>query len=772
MAESRLPVVPLRDIVGYPHMVFPILVGRPRSLSAVQDAMIGSRRIMLIVQKNPDLDDVKSGDLYRVGTVVKILHILRLPDNSMKVLVEGESRARVKKFFFGRDFLEAYCEVIADKKDPRTPRYEALARKTLERFETFVKMDETVPEEVVASIGSSMDDPGRLADMISAHLPLKISEKQDILEAESPGERLTKVLAHLSREIEILKLEQDIDNKVRTQFTESQRESYLREQMEAIRNELGQGASSPEIEALRKRADAVNFPEPVKEKVKEEIDKLERMHPASPEATVVRNYLEWTIDLPWGKYSKDRSDIQLSQKILEEDHYGLEKVKERIIEHIAVMSLSESVRGPILCLVGPPGVGKTSLGKSIARALDRAFVRVSLGGVRDEAEIRGHRKTYVGAMPGRIIQQIHKAGTANPVFLLDEIDKLGTDFRGDPAAALLEALDPEQNKHFVDHYIEVEFDLSRVLFIMTANTTADIPPALLDRMEILRLPGYLLTEKMAIAKGFLIPKSKRSAGLNEVDVRITNEALEGIIREWTEEAGVRELERKIDKIMRTIALRVVKKGSPPQRVDVSVEELEKYLGVAPFKESPLPDSMRVGESLGLAWTSSGGEILRFETAIAQGKEELVLTGRLGEVMRESARAALTLAQMKLAELGYDEASIPKGIIHIHVPEGAQPKEGPSAGIAMTSALISRFIKKPLLPKIAMTGEISLSGRVLRIGGLAEKLVAAKRYEVETVIIPHENIAELSEIPHEAREGLKIEPVKHIDEVLKIVGLIE
>ncbi len=771
MKLIRLPVIPIRDILGFPHMIYPVLVGRPRSLSATQEAMVGTRRIFLIAQKEPTQDEVRASDLYRVGTIARILQILRLPDGSMKVLFEGESRARVRRYFYGRDYTEALCEPFAEEQESPTPRLEALARKAMDRFLAFARIEESVPEEIVAAIESSLEEPGRLADMIAAHLPLKLQAKQKFLETESVSDRLGQILSHLAREIEILRLEQDIDRRVRDQISESQKEYYLREQLEAIRKELGAKGVSPEIESLIKRAKEAHLSEPVMLKVEEEIEKLERTHPSSPEAAVTRNYIDWILSLPWDEMTEDNTDIDRARVILDEDHYGLDKIKERITEHIAVMALSDSVKGPILCLIGPPGVGKTSLGRSIARALGRNFVRVSLGGVRDEAEIRGHRRTYIGALPGRIIQQMKKVGSMNPVFLLDEIDKLGADFRGDPAAALLEALDPEQNPHFVDHYLEVEFDLSKVLFITTGNTTGGIPPALADRMEILRLPGYLMSEKVAIAKGFLIPKQREAAGLSDVDIRISSDALKSLIRGWTQEAGVRELERRLGKVMRVIASRVVKKKSLPKRVDISSSNLTHYLGVAPFRDSQLPEKMRPGEALGLAWTSAGGEILRFETAITDGKDELVLTGRLGEVMRESARAALTYVKSRLSNLGLKAKDIPKGTVHIHVPEGATPKDGPSAGVAMASALASLFVGKPILSGMAMTGEISLSGHILRVGGLAEKLLAAKRYELSIVIVPEDNLPDLTEIPDEVKTGLEIKPVSHMDQVMEIVGIM-
>ncbi len=767
MKSVRLPVLPVRDVVGFPNMIFPVLVGRPRSLTAIQEAMMTSRRLVLIAQKDPSLDDIRSADLYRNGILVKVLQILRLPEGSMKVLVEGLDRCSVERFFYGRNLLEANIEVIEETPQKATPRLEALARKAIEKFSIYAHLEETVPEEIVNAIESSREQPGKLADMIAAHLSLGLEEKQKLVESGSISDRLGQILSHIARETEILRLEEDIDRKVKDRLSDIQREYYLREQLEAIRSELGERGASPEIDSMRSELEKKPLPDAVIEKAEEEIDKLERTHPSSPEAAVIRNYIDWILKLPWEESTPDDIDIDSAARILDEDHYGLKKIKERITEHIAVMALSEEVRGPILCLVGPPGVGKTSLGKSIARALARNFVRISLGGIRDEAEIRGHRRTYIGALPGRIIQQMKRANSKNPVFLLDEIDKIGADFRGDPSAALLEALDPEQNAHFVDHYLELEFDLSRVLFLTTANTTSGIPPALADRMEVLRIPGYLATEKRAIAKGYLIPKQRQSAGLTEVEIRISNAALESLIVNWTREAGVRELERNLGKIMRKIASRVVTRKNLPKRVDISDSDLEKYLGVPPYRESDLPSKLLPGESLGLAWTSAGGEILRIETAITQGEEDLTLTGRLGEVMQESARAALTYVRSKLSA---DIKKQKKGKIHIHVPEGATPKDGPSAGVAIATALTSMFIDKPLATKIAMTGEISLSGHVLRIGGLSEKLLAAKRYELKTVIIPKSNLPDLTEIPDEVKKGLRIKPVEHMDEVLECVGL--
>lgn len=767
MKATRLAVLPVRDVVGFPEMIFPVLVGRPRSLAAIQDAMMTSRRLILVAQKDPTIDNVRSLHLYRSGIVVKILQILRLPEGSMKVLVEGESRAAITRFFAGRNFLEAAVEFLEEEEEKTTPRVEALARKAIEKFSFYAHIEESVPEEIVSAIEASREHPSKLADMIAAHLPLKISDKQKLVETLSVSDRLGQILAHIARETEILRLEEDIDQKVREKINESQREHYLREQLEAIKAELGESGGGSDLDELRAQAAFKDLPIEAMVKVNEEIDKLERTYSFSPEATVLRNYIDWILKLPWNETTSDYINIDVAAKVLDEDHYGLKKVKERITEHIAVMALSEEVRGPILCLVGPPGVGKTSLGKSIARALQRNFVRVSLGGVRDEAEIRGHRRTYIGSFPGSIIQQMKKAGTVNPVFLLDEIDKLSADFHGDPASALLEALDPEQNSHFVDHYIEIEYDLSKVLFLTTANTISGIPPALQDRMEVLHLPGYLITEKIEIAKNYLIPKQCAEAGLGLVDIRISTEALASLIQNWTQEAGVRDLERSIGKIMRKIAAKVVRKRSVPKRVDVGEGDLEKYLGVAPYRDNVLPEKLLPGESLGLAWTSSGGEILRIETAIIEGKDELILTGRLGEVMQESAKAALTYVKSKLPPENRGRA---KGSLHIHVPEGAIPKDGPSAGVALALALTSLMMDIPLNSKTAMTGEISLSGHVLRIGGLPEKLLAAKRYGLERVIIPKGNFADLVEIPPEVKKGLDIKFVEHMDEVLELFGL--
>ncbi len=767
MKPQRLPVIPVRDVVGYPNMIFPVLIGRSRSLAAVQEAMVGSRQILLVAQKDPSIDDVRSADIYRAGVMGKILQIMRLPEGSMKALIEGEHRASVSRYFYGRSYLEAAVEPIEETPEKSTPRLEALARKAIEKFSLYARMEEMVPVEIVEAIESSLEEPGKLADMIAAHLPLRLFEKQKLVATGSRADRLGQILSHISRETEILRLEEDIDRQVKNSLSKSQRDYYLREQLEAIKEELGETGYYQEIENLREELQKAGLPDEAYEKGEEELTKLERTHPNSPETAIIRNYIDWLINLPWMDFTPDDIDIEKSEKILDEDHYGLKKVKERITEHIAVMSLSEKVRGPILCLVGPPGVGKTSLGKSIARALQRNFVRISLGGVRDEAEIRGHRRTYVGALPGRIIQQMKRAGSANPVFLLDEIDKLSSDFRGDPAAALLEALDPDQNEHFVDHYLEIEYDLSSVLFLTTANTTSGIPPALADRMEILRLPGYLLTEKIEIAKNYLIPKQSEEAGLDETEVRISNDALSSLIQNWTQEAGVRELERIIGKVMRKIAIRVVKRRNIPKRVDICETDLEKYLGVSPYRDSILPDKLLAGESLGLAWTSFGGEILRIETAITNGKEQIILTGRLGEVMQESARAALTYIRSKLPSNVVLETD---KTLHLHVPEGAIPKDGPSAGVAIASALMSLMLNTPLNNKIAMTGEISLAGHILRIGGLSEKLLAAKRYGLATVIIPKSNNPDLAEIPDEVTKDLDIKPVEHMDEVLAILGL--
>jgi len=770
MANSKtikLPIVPLRGILGYPNMVFPILVGRPRSLAAVQDCMMGNKKLFLVAQKNSIKDEVKSSDLYRVGIEVKVLQVMRLPEGSLKILVQGERRLRVIRYFYGRNYTEATCEEFEEDSEKVTPRIEALARKALERFIIYSHMEDSVPDEIVNAIETSEPKPEKLADLIAAHLPLKLNAKQKMLATKSVADRLGQILAHIGREIEILRLEKDIDDRVRSKITESQREYYLREQMDVIKKELNSEFSSPAVEEIYDKMNATELPDKVKEKAEGEIKKLDRTHPSSPEAAVLHNYLDWILSLPWENTTEDNLDIERARKILDEDHYGLDKIKTRITEHIAVMSLSKSVKGPILCLVGPPGVGKTSLGKSIARALQRNFVRVSLGGVRDEAEIRGHRRTYIGALPGRIIQQIKKAGSKNPVFLLDEIDKIGADFRGDPAAALLEVLDPDQNSTFVDHYMELEFNLSGVFFITTANTIAGIPPPLLDRMELLRIPGYLLSEKKQIAKNFLVKKAKIATGLEDINIRLSDSAFEALIKGWTREAGVRELERMINKVLRQLASRIVKRDSKPKRVDISDKDLEKYLGVPQYKEALIPDKMLSGESLGLAWTSAGGEILRFETAITNGEKKLLLTGRLGDVMKESARAALTFIRNKFSDI---DPLGEKDMIHIHVPEGSTPKDGPSAGIAIASALASLFKNRPLKNDIAMTGEITLAGHVLPIGGLAEKLVAAKRYELKTVIIPKANEPDLEKIPIEVKKGLDIKTVDHMDQVLQIINL--
>ncbi|MCK5832670.1 endopeptidase La [bacterium] len=769
MKENRLPIIPLREIVVFPEVITPILVGRARSLSAVQEAMITERKVIVVAQKDSANEEVRANDLYRIGTVAKVIQLLRLPEGTMKVLIEGESRAEIKRFFFGRDYMEAVFEIVKDQSEKASPRAEALARKTLERFNVYSQMEESVPPEIVGTIESYIENPGTLADIIAAHISMPLAAKQKLLECFSPEDRLGNILAHLSREVEILRLQADIDKTVSNRISDSQREYYLREQLETIRKELGSDLD-PEIAALRKKAKLKNLKPDIMQRLEEEFERLERMHPSSPESAVTRNYIDWIMALPWGEFTEDNTDIDRARKILDDDHFGLDEIKERITEHIAVMALSSAVKGPILCLVGPPGVGKTSLGKSIARALGRKFVRVSLGGVRDEAEIRGHRKTYVGSLPGRIIQQLKVAGSSNPVFLLDEIDKLGTDFRGDPASALLEALDPEQNSTFVDHYLEVEFDLSKVLFITTANTTAGIPPALIDRMEIVRIPGYLITEKKSIAKGFLIPKLRIENGLDKVQIRFTSDSIRMLVRGWTQEAGVRGLERKLGKIMRVIASKIVKKKRRPTRIDISAKDLIKYVGIAPFRGSNLPDVLSPGEALGLAWTSYGGEVLRFETAMIEGEEELVLTGRLGDVMKESAKTALTFVKKRLVTIGFEKEKIAHKTIHIHVPEGAVPKDGPSAGICIASALFSLFLNKAIRSDTAMTGEITLTGRVLRIGGLVEKLVAAKRLELKRVIIPKENFPELPDISDEIKAGLDIKPVTCIDEVFGILGL--
>jgi ATP-dependent Lon protease len=762
--NEKLPIVPLRDLVLFPRMIVPLLVGRPRSVSALEEVMHGDKIMFVVTQRDVETHDPEPDDLYRVGTIVRVLQLLRLPDGTMKVLVEGLSRAVVKRFMRTEDYLQVRLE-LRDEEFERTVETEALMRSVAGQFEEYVQLSRKIPQEVLVSV-VNMEDVSRFADAVATHLSGKIEDKQRVLEAEDVTARLRILARSLSSELEILRLERKIENQVREQLQKSQKEFYLHQQMKAIQEELGQeGEGSPEVSELQQAIDDANMSEEAEKKALSELDRLKKMSPMSPEATVVRTYIEWMTSMPWDTRTKDRSDITEVENILEEDHYGLKKPKERILEYLAVLKLTEKVKGPIMCLVGPPGVGKTSLGRSVARALDREFVRVSLGGVRDEAEIRGHRRTYIGSMPGRIIQGLKKAGSKNPVFLLDEVDKMSSDFRGDPASALLEVLDPEQNCAFSDHYLDVDFDLSEVMFITTANVLHTIPPALEDRMETIRLPGYLRDEKIQIAKKFLVPKQLEANGLVNLGVTFSQAALVRIIEDYTREAGVRNVEREIANICRKIARehaagkRVTKKVTPAA--------VKRFLGMARFLSQEVETESRVGVATGLAWTSVGGEILTVEVLTMKGDGNLILTGKLGEVMQESAKAALSYAKAHAADLGINQERLENIDIHIHVPEGAIPKDGPSAGVAMATALVSALTGKATRPSVAMTGEITLGGKVLPIGGLNEKAVAAHRAKLTTLVIPSRNEKDVGEFPKQVTRDLKIELVDNLDQVFAL-----
>lgn len=761
--SAIFPVLPLRDIVVFPHMIVPLFVGREKSIAALEEVMKDDKQILLVAQKNAAQDDPGRDDLYRVGTVSAILQLLKLPDGTVKVLVEGQTRARITSFIDNPRFFQVRAEILADRPcDPREA--EALARAVINQFEQYIKLSKKVPPEVLLSL-QQIEDPAKLADSIAAHLTLKIADKQQLLETTSLADRLEKLYGFLEGEIAVLQVEKRIRSRVKRQMEKTQREYYLNEQMKAIQKELGElEDGKDEISELERRIKRTKLSKEAREKAQAELKKLRSMSPMSAEATVVRNYLDWLLSIPWNKRTKISTDLKKAQEILDADHYGLEKVKERIIEYLAVQQRVEKMKGPILCLVGPPGVGKTSLGKSLAKATGRNFVRVSLGGVRDEAEIRGHRRTYIGSMPGKIIQCMKKAKSSNPLFMLDEIDKLGSDFRGDPASALLEVLDPEQNANFNDHYLEVDYDLSDVMFVCTANTLR-MPQPLLDRLEVIRIPGYTEEEKLEIAKRHLIPKQRKAHGLKEEEWSISDEALIDLIRYYTREAGVRNLEREIANLARKSLREILVEGK--KSVKITRKNLEKYAGVRRYRfgEAELED--QIGVTTGLAWTEVGGELLQVEAVTVPGKGKMTVTGKLGEVMQESVQAARSWVRSRATELGIPYETFEKTDIHIHVPEGATPKDGPSAGVAMVTSIVSVLTRIPVKASVAMTGEITLRGRVLPIGGLKEKLLAALRGGLKTVIIPKENEKDLAEIPESARKKLEIVPVATIDEVLRI-----
>ncbi len=763
---DRLPLLPLRDLVVFPYMTIPLLVGRVASVNAVERAVSKDRILFVTAQKRSEVADPTHDELHKVGTVVRVLQLFRLPDGTLRVLVEGIGRARADKLQWTSDSHTAHISLLPET-EPVEPTTEALMRNVLSAFNEYVHLNRRIPDEVLLT-ANNIVDPSCLAHTVAAQLLIKAPAKQKLLETGPAAERLQELSALLASELEIVKLERKIEGQVRSQVNKNQKEFYLNEQLKAIRKELGyQNEFSNELEEVAQAIRRARMPKDVHAKAMKELDRLSKMSFMSPEATVVRTYIDWLVGMPWSKQTKDHDDLAQVQRILDEDHFGLKKVKERILEHIAVLKLTGENKGPILCLVGPPGVGKTSLGKSIARALGKKFIRVSLGGVHDEAEIRGHRRTYIGSLPGRVVQSLKKAGSKNPLFLLDEVDKLGSDFRGDPASALLEVLDPEQNHSFTDHYLEVEFDLSRVMFICTANTLYTIPPALADRMEIIRLPGYLDDDKIAIGKTFLLPKAKKAAGLADKDVKIAPEAFRGIVRGWTREAGVRSLEREINVICRKVARRKAS-GTLDKGVLVTLENLPELLGPPKFLEAEIERTQRVGVATGLAWTETGGDIMNFEVSILPGKGDLLLTGQLGDVMRESAHAGMSYIRSRAAKLGLDKSFHREVDIHVHVPEGAIPKDGPSAGITMATAIVSALTGVPTRPDVAMTGEITLRGRVLPIGGLNEKAVAARRMGMRTIVLPRANEKDLSELPDDVREGLEFVFVENMDEVLDIV----
>jgi ATP-dependent Lon protease len=761
MSGELLPVLPLRDIVVFPHMIVPLFVGREKSVRALEAVMREDKQILLVAQKNAAQDDPGASDLYEVGTVSTVLQLLKLPDGTVKVLVEGGRRARVTGFKETDQYFEAYATPI-EETAVDAPELEALSRTVVSQFEQYIKLNKKIAPEVLVSI-NQIEDAAKLADTVASHLNLKISEKQELLDTPSVAARLERVFAHMESEIGVLQVEKRIRNRVKRQMEKTQREYYLNEQMKAIQKELGEGEDgkdeSTELEAKIK---ATKLSPEAREKALGELKKLRSMSPMSAEATVVRNYLDWILSIPWKKKSKVKNDLEKAEEVLDADHYGLDKIKERILEYLAVQSRSPKIRGPILCLVGPPGVGKTSLGKSIAKATNRNFVRMSLGGVRDEAEIRGHRRTYIGSMPGKVIQGMKKAKTSNPLFLLDEIDKLGADWRGDPSSALLEVLDPEQNSTFADHYLEVDYDLSDVMFVTTANSLR-MPQPLLDRMEIIRIPGYTEDEKVQIAKRHLVSKVQEANGLKDGEWSVTDEALMDLIRYYTREAGVRSLEREIGGLARKAVKEIVSKKA--KKVAVTRKNLEKYAGVRKFSYGETEAVDMVGVVTGLAWTEVGGEILTIESVIVPGKGKVQITGKLGDVMQESVSAALSYVRSRATTFGIKPTVFDKRDIHVHVPEGATPKDGPSAGIAMATSIVSILTGIPVRRDVAMTGEITLRGRVLPIGGLKEKLLAALRAGITTAFIPKENEKDLAEIPDNVKKAIKIIPVAHVDEVI-------
>jgi len=758
-----MPLLPLRDVVVFPHMVIPLFVGRPKSIKALETAMEAGKSIVLVAQKSAAKDEPAPEDLYDVGSIANILQMLKLPDGTVKVLVEGSQRARIHAVEDVKTHFTVQVTPIAS--DPATDHEtEAMRRTMIQQFDQYVKLNKKIPPEILTSL-AGIDEAGRLADTIAAHLPLKLEQKQEVLEMIDVKQRLDHLLKVVEGELDILQVEKRIRGRVKRQMEKSQREYYLNEQVKAIQKELGETEEGADIDEIEKKIKSARMPKDARKKAEAELKKLKLMSPMSAEATVVRNYIDALIGLPWRKKSKISADLKNAEKVLDEDHYGLEKIKERIVEYLAVQQRVDKLKAPILCLVGAPGVGKTSLGQSIARATNRKFVRMSLGGVRDEAEIRGHRRTYIGSMPGKILQNMSKVGVRNPLFLLDEVDKMGMDFRGDPASALLEVLDPEQNNTFVDHYVEVEYDLSDVMFVATANTL-NIPPALLDRMEIIRLSGYTEDEKIHIAENHLLPKTMQNHGLKKDELTVSESAVRDIVRYYTREAGVRSLDREISKICRKVVKELVS-GGKERKITVTARNLDKYLGVRRYSFGIAEKKNQIGQVNGLAWTEVGGELLSIEAATMAGKGKMTTTGKLGEVMQESVQAAMSVVRARSQRLGIHPDFYQKNDIHIHLPEGATPKDGPSAGIGICTAMVSVLTGIPVRADVAMTGEITLRGEVLPIGGLKEKLLAAHRGGIKTVLIPEENVKDLREIPDNVKNKLDIQPVKWIDRVLEL-----
>ena len=762
-SKLEMPLLPLRDVVVFPHMVIPLFVGRPKSIKALETAMEAGKSIVLVAQKSAAKDEPSPEDLYDVGSIANILQMLKLPDGTVKVLVEGSQRARIHSIEDVKTHFTVQVTPIASEPDTDSET-EAMRRTMIQQFDQYVKLNKKIPPEILTSL-AGIDEAGRLADTIAAHLPLKLEQKQEVLEMTGVKQRLEHLLKVVEGELDILQVEKRIRGRVKRQMEKSQREYYLNEQVKAIQKELGETEEGADIDEIEKKIRLARMPKDARKKADAELKKLKLMSPMSAEATVVRNYIDALIGLPWRKKSKISTDLKLAEKVLDEDHYGLEKIKERIVEYLAVQQRVDKLKAPILCLVGAPGVGKTSLGQSIARATNRKFIRMSLGGVRDEAEIRGHRRTYIGSMPGKILQNMAKVGVRNPLFLLDEVDKMGMDFRGDPASALLEVLDPEQNNTFVDHYVEVEYDLSDVMFVATANTL-NIPPALLDRMEIIRLSGYTEDEKIHIAENHLLPKTMQNHGLKSDELVVSDSALRDIVRYYTREAGVRSLDREVSKICRKVVKELVS-GGKERKITVNARNLDKYLGVRRYSFGIAEKENQIGQVNGLAWTEVGGELLSIEAATMVGKGKMTTTGKLGEVMQESVQAAMSVVRARSQRLGIHPDFYQKNDIHIHLPEGATPKDGPSAGIGLCTAMVSVLTGIPVRADVAMTGEITLRGEVLPIGGLKEKLLAAHRGGIKTVLIPEENVKDLKEIPDNVKNKLDIHPVKWIDQVLEL-----